>query len=55
MQFDKQIKSEQIRKELLELNLGDVKVKEFGKSNNHLAIIEKKGTENNFISNINHI
>ena len=52
MQFDKQIKSEQIRKELLKLNLGDVKVKEFGKSNNHLAIIEKKGTENNFISNI---
>ena len=52
MQFDKQIKSEQIRKELLKLNLGDVKVKEFGKANNHLAIIEKKGTENNFISNI---
>ena len=43
MQFDKQIKSEQIRKELLKLNLGDVKVKEFGKSNNHLAIIERKG------------
>ena len=52
MQFDKQIKSEQIRKELLKLNLGDVKVKEFGKSNNHLAIIEKKGKKNDFISNI---
>ena len=32
--------------------MGDVKVKEFGKSNNHLAIIEKKGTKNDFISNI---
>ncbi len=52
MQFDKQIKSSQIRKELLKLDLGDVKVKEFGKSDNYLAIFEKKGTENDFISNI---
>ena len=44
--------SEDIRKSLLKINLGDVVVKEFGSSREFLATIEKKGQDNDFVSSI---
>ena len=52
MKVETPVKSETIRQELLNLNLGDVKVKEFGKTTQFLAIFEKKGSSNDFINNI---
>ncbi|MEK9741830.1 MAG: protein translocase subunit SecF [Pelagibacteraceae bacterium] len=49
--LDKQ-NSENIRKSLLKINLGDVKVKEFGSDREFLATIEKKGQNNDFVSSI---
>ena len=44
--------SEDIRKSLLKINLGDVVVKEFGSSREFLATIEKKGKGNDFVGSI---
>jgi len=44
--------SEDIRKSLLKINLGDVIVKEFGSSTEFLATIEKKGKDNDFVGSI---
>lgn len=44
--------SEDIRKSLLKINLGDVVVKEFGSSREFLATIEKKGKNNDFVGSI---
>ena len=44
--------SEDIRKSLLKINLGDVVVKEFGSSREFLATIEKKGKDNDFVGSI---
>ena len=44
--------SEDIRKSLLKINLGDVAVKEFGSSREFLATIEKKGKDNDFVGSI---
>ena len=44
--------SEDIRKSLLKINLGDVVVKEFGSSREFLATIEKKGQDNDFVGSI---
>ena len=52
MQFNKEINAEKIREQLLNANLGDVKVKEFGDSKTYLAILEKKSDDNNFITKI---
>ncbi|NCW79632.1 MAG: protein translocase subunit SecF, partial [Pelagibacteraceae bacterium] len=53
--FDNTFSSDRLRNSLNKLNLGDVKVKEFGSNIEFLATIEKKG-DNNFISTIkNHL
>jgi preprotein translocase SecF subunit len=44
--------SEDIRKSLLKINLGDVVVKEFGSNREFLATIEKKGQDNDFVGSI---
>ena len=55
MKFDNTYSSDRLRNSLNKLNLGDVKVKEFGSNIEFLATIEKKG-DNNFISTIkNHL
>ena len=55
MKFDNAFSSDRLRNSLNKLNLGDVKVKEFGSNIEFLATIEKKG-DNNFISTIkNHL
>ena len=55
MKFDNTFSSDRLRNSLNKLNLGDVKVKEFGSNIEFLATIEKKG-DNNFISTIkNHL
>jgi preprotein translocase subunit SecF len=55
MKFDITFSSDRLRNSLNKLNLGDVKVKEFGSNIEFLATIEKKG-DNNFISTIkNHL
>ena len=55
MKFDNTFSSDRLRDSLNKLNLGDVKVKEFGSNIEFLATIEKKG-DNNFISTIkNHL
>ena len=55
MKFDNTYSSDRLRDSLNKLNLGDVKVKEFGSNIEFLATIEKKG-DNNFISTIkNHL
>jgi len=56
MKFAEANKSEDIRKSLLKINLGDVKVKEFGSNKEFLATIEKKGENNDFVASIkNHL
>lgn len=56
MKFEEMNKSEDIRKSLLKINLGDVKVKEFGSNKEFLATIEQKGKNNDFVSSIkNHL
>ncbi len=55
IKFDHTFSSDRLRDSLNKLNLGDVKVKEFGSNIEFLATIEKKG-DNNFISTIkNHL
>ena len=55
MKFDNTFSSDRLRNSLNKLNLGDVKVKEFGSNIEFLEPIEKKG-DNNFISTIkNHL
>ena len=56
MKFEQTNNSEDIRKSLLKINLGDVKVKEFGSDKDFLATIEQKGKNNNFVGSIkNHL
>ncbi|KFX72225.1 MAG: hypothetical protein FF85_01470 [alpha proteobacterium QL1] len=43
MKFDQPNNSDDIRKSLLKIDLGDVKVKEFGSNKEFLATIEQKG------------
>jgi preprotein translocase subunit SecF len=52
MKLAKPYNSEDIRKSLLKINLGDVVVKEFGSSREFLATIEKKGKDNDFVGSI---
>ena len=52
MKFDQPNNSEEIRKSLLKIDLGDVKVKEFGSNKEFLATIEKKGKNNDFVNSI---
>ncbi len=52
MKFDQPNNSEEIRKSLLKIDLGDVKVKEFGSNKEFLATIEKKGENNDFVNSI---
>ena len=55
IKFGHTFSSDRLRDSLNKLNLGDVKVKEFGSNIEFLATIEKKG-DNNFISTIkNHL
>jgi len=56
MKFEQTNNSEDIRKSLLKINLGDVKVKEFGSNKDFLATIEQKGKNNDFVASIkNHL
>ncbi len=56
MKFEQTNNSEDIRKSLLKINLGDVKVKEFGSDKDFLATIEQKGKNNDFVGSIkNHL
>lgn len=56
MKFEQTNNSEDIRKSLLKINLGDVKVKEFGSDKDFLATIEQKGKNNDFVTSIkNHL
>ena len=56
MKFEQTNNSENIRKSLLKINLGDVKVKEFGSDKDFLATIEQKGKNNDFVASIkNHL
>ena len=56
MKFEQTNNSENIRKSLLKINLGDVKVKEFGSDKDFLATIEQKGKNNDFVGSIkNHL
>jgi len=56
MKFEQTNNSEDIRKSLLKINLGDVKVKEFGSNKDFLATIEQKGKNNDFVGSIkNHL
>ena len=52
MQFDKKYSATNIRKALIQQELGDVKVKEFGNNKTFLAIFEKKSGKSNFIPNV---
>ena len=56
MKFEQTNNSEDIRKSLLKINLGDVNVKEFGSDKDFLATIEQKGKNNDFVASIkNHL
>ena len=52
MQFDKKYSAINIREALIQQELGDVKVKEFGNSQTFLAIFEKKSGKSDFIPNV---
>ncbi|EMH80129.1 protein translocase subunit secF [alpha proteobacterium HIMB114] len=52
MQFDKKYSATNIREALIQQELGDVKVKEFGNSQTFLAIFEKKSGKSDFIPNV---
>jgi len=52
MQFEKSFSANKIRSALLNQNLGDIKVKEFGDNKTFLAILEKKSGDANFIPSI---
>ena len=52
MQFDKKYSATNIREALIQQDLGDVKVKEFGNNQTFLAIFEKKSGKSDFIPNI---
>jgi len=52
MKFDQPNNPEEIRKSLLKIDLGDVKVKEFGSNKEFLATIEQKGKNNDFVNSI---
>jgi preprotein translocase SecF subunit len=52
MKFDQPNNSEEVRKSLLKIDLGDVKVKEFGSNKEFLATIEQKGENNDFVNSI---
>ena len=52
MKFDQPNNSDEIRKSLLKIDLGDVKVKEFGSNKEFLATIEQKGKNNDFVNSI---
>ncbi len=52
MQFNEALKASKIRSSLLDLNLGDVKVKEFGDEKTYLAVLEKKSGKSDFVSQI---
>ncbi len=52
MKFDQPNNSDDIRKSLLKIDLGDVKVKEFGSNKEFLATIEQKGKNNDFVNSI---
>ena len=50
--LDKQITINKLRKSFLNMNLGDVNIKEFGKKNDFLIKFEKKDKNSNFINEI---
>ena len=52
MQFDKKYLATNIREALIQQDLGDVKVKEFGNNQTFLAIFEKKSGKSDFIPNV---
>jgi len=52
MQFDKKYSATIIREALIQQELGDVKVKEFGNNQTFLAIFEKKSGKSDFIPNV---
>ena len=52
IKLTKETSSEEIRTQFLDLNLGDVKVKEFGNNNVYLAILEKKNNEAEYINEL---
>ena len=52
IKLTKETSSEEIRTQFLSLNLGDVKVKEFGNNNVYLAILEKKNNEAEYINDL---
>jgi len=52
MQFDKKYSATNIRVALIQQELGDVKVKEFGNNQTFLAIFEKKSGKSDFIPNV---
>ena len=52
MKFDQPNNSDDIRKSLVKIDLGDVKVKEFGSNKEFLATIEQKGKNNDFVNSI---
>jgi len=52
MQFDKKYSATNIREALIQQDLGDVKVKEFGNNQTFLAIFEKKSGKSDFIPNV---
>lgn len=52
MQFDKKYLATNIREALIQQELGDVKVKEFGNNQTFLAIFEKKSGKSDFIPNV---
>ena len=52
MQFDKKYSATNIREALIQQELGDVKVKEFGNNQTFLAIFEKKSGQSDFIPNV---
>jgi len=52
MQFDKKYSATNIREALIQQDLGDVKVKEFGNNQTFLTIFEKKSGKSDFIPNV---
>ena len=52
MQFEKKYSATNIREALIQQELGDVKVKEFGNNQTFLAIFEKKSGKSDFIPNV---
>jgi preprotein translocase subunit SecF len=52
MQFDKKYSATNIREALIQQELGDVKVKEFGNNQTFLAIFEMKSGKSDFIPNV---